>query len=407
MASVTAFKACTFATGTRPVARGPRPTQSRAHVRAAVVPRAKYGDDNKYFDLNDLENTIGSWELYGHEEKARYPSIQGEFFQRAAAGLTRREYLLAFVAGLGGTGLLLWGGIGSKATQLPITKGPQQTPQCKTVEPGTVKEYKRHILMRVPLEKEGPADQAWPRTVESLSSIEPLARALKTASKDGTVVGPVMVSAYEALGDGPQEADCADILLLPDNVQLRGVPLSDLTAVAMDSLSRPGAWEAGEETHGVAWAALPPLTLLVCCHNARDERCGVLGPQLAARLEELLLYRGFAAAQFRVLKVSHVGQHIYAGNVIAYRPGHPGHGDWYGGVHAENAEAWLTAWLGTPAELDGGVGDPALRPHWRGRLGLSKEEQLAVFEAGKALCAGKGGADIEELCADVVQTVQV
>ncbi|KAL6783790.1 hypothetical protein ACKKBF_B05800 [Auxenochlorella protothecoides x Auxenochlorella symbiontica] len=287
------------------------------------------------------------------------------------------------------------------------TCDPAMLAKCKTVEPGTVKEYKRHILMRVPLEKEGPADQAWPRTVESLSSIEPLARALKIASKDGTVVGPVMVSAYEALGDGPQEADCADILLLPDNVQLRGVPLSDLTAVAMDSLSRPGAWEAGEETHGVAWAALPPLTLLVCCHNARDERCGVLGPQLAARLEELLLYRGFAAAQFRVLKVSHVGQHIYAGNVIAYRPGHPGHGDWYGGVHAENAEAWLTAWLGTPAELDGGVGDPALRPHWRGRLGLSKEEQLAVFEAGKALCAGKGGADIEELCADVVQTVQV
>lgn len=56
--------------------------------------------------LQDLENTIGSWELYGHEEKARYPSIQGEFFQRAAAGLTRREYLLAFVAGCECSGLV-------------------------------------------------------------------------------------------------------------------------------------------------------------------------------------------------------------------------------------------------------------------------------------------------------------
>lgn len=153
--------------------------------------------------------------------------------------------------------------------------------------------------------------------------------------------------------------------------------------------------------------ALPPLALLVCCHNARDERCGVLGPQLAARLEELLLCKGFTPAEFLVLKVSHVGQHIYAGNVIAYRPGHPGHGDWYGGVHAENAEAWLSAWLASPAGLDGGVGDPALRPNWRGRLGLSKEEQLAAFEAGGGLCAGKSGADIEELCADVAGTVRL
>lgn len=107
----------------------------------------------------------------------------------------------------------------------------------------------------------------------SLSSIEPLARALKTASKDGTVVGPVMVSAYEALGDGPQEAGCADILLLPDNVQLRGVPLSDLTAVAMDSLSRPGAWEAGEETHGVAWVSATPLLGSPTCRPLHHVAC--------------------------------------------------------------------------------------------------------------------------------------
>lgn len=30
--------------------------------------------------------------------------------------------------------------------------------------------------------------------------------------------------------------------------------------------------------------------------------------------------------------------------------------------------------------VDGGAEDPALRPFWRGRMGLSKEEQLDLFE---------------------------
>ena len=44
--------------------------------------------------LQDLEDTTGSWELYGQEDEKRYPSLQAEFFNRAAAPLTRRESLL-------------------------------------------------------------------------------------------------------------------------------------------------------------------------------------------------------------------------------------------------------------------------------------------------------------------------
>ncbi len=47
-------------------------------------------------DIQDLEDTTGSWELYGQEDEKRYPSLQAEFFNRAAAPLTRRESLLAF-----------------------------------------------------------------------------------------------------------------------------------------------------------------------------------------------------------------------------------------------------------------------------------------------------------------------
>ena len=46
--------------------------------------------------LQDLEDTTGSWELYGQEDDKRYPSLQAEFFNRAAGPLTRRESILAF-----------------------------------------------------------------------------------------------------------------------------------------------------------------------------------------------------------------------------------------------------------------------------------------------------------------------
>ncbi len=57
--------------------------------------------------LQDLENTVGSWDMYGQDAKARYNGLQSEFFERAAGGLTRREYLLA-VVGLGEWAEMEW-----------------------------------------------------------------------------------------------------------------------------------------------------------------------------------------------------------------------------------------------------------------------------------------------------------
>jgi len=91
-----------------------------------VVTRAEYGKDSKYFDLNDLENTLGSWDMYGQDDEKRYPSMQAEFFERAGNGLTRRESMLGFLCGIGGASILVWGAKGSKDGSLPITKGPSK-----------------------------------------------------------------------------------------------------------------------------------------------------------------------------------------------------------------------------------------------------------------------------------------
>uniref|UniRef100_A0A061SLB4 Photosystem I subunit VI n=1 Tax=Tetraselmis sp. GSL018 TaxID=582737 RepID=A0A061SLB4_9CHLO len=125
--SLCSAKSAAFVKGTS--LRAHRPVQAQ-RPRARLVTRAKYGEDSKYFDLNDLENTLGAWDMYGQEDEKRYPAMQAEFFERAAAGLTRREAMLGFLAGTGGASILVWGGKGAKDAKLPITTGP------KSSEPG-------------------------------------------------------------------------------------------------------------------------------------------------------------------------------------------------------------------------------------------------------------------------------
>eukprot|EP01024_Parvocaulis_polyphysoides_P073933 TRINITY_DN95381_c0_g1_i1.p2 TRINITY_DN95381_c0_g1~~TRINITY_DN95381_c0_g1_i1.p2 ORF type:complete len:138 (-),score=26.24 TRINITY_DN95381_c0_g1_i1:180-593(-) len=103
-----------------------RISSKKNFVRSRVVaPRAGYGEEGKYFDLSDLENTTGSWDMYGQEDEKRYPSLQAEFFERAGSAVNRRESIFAFLAIGGPAALLVWGGKGTKDISLPIANGPQ------------------------------------------------------------------------------------------------------------------------------------------------------------------------------------------------------------------------------------------------------------------------------------------
>lgn len=66
-------------------------------------------------------------------------------------------------------------------------------------------------------------------------------------------------------------------------------------------------------------------------------------PPLLSKLAELAEAQGM---DVQVLRTSHVGGHVYAGNVLVYSPrgGLSAHsGDWYGGLHAGNAAEFLDA----------------------------------------------------------------
>ncbi|KAL8522396.1 hypothetical protein ACS0TY_012513 [Phlomoides rotata] len=100
-----------------------RPTNYRG---VAVV--AKYGDKSVYFDLEDIGNTTGQWDLYGSDAPSPYNSLQSKFFETFAAPFTKRGLLLKFLI-IGGGSTLAY--VSSQATGdvLPIVKGPQLPPK--------------------------------------------------------------------------------------------------------------------------------------------------------------------------------------------------------------------------------------------------------------------------------------
>ncbi|CAF1934073.1 hypothetical protein Bca4012_074064 [Brassica carinata] len=89
---------------------------------------AKYGDKSVYFDLEDLGNTTGQWDLYGSDAPSPYNPLQSKFFETFAAPFTKRGLLLKFLI-LGGGSLLTYVSASSTGDVLPIKRGPQEKPK--------------------------------------------------------------------------------------------------------------------------------------------------------------------------------------------------------------------------------------------------------------------------------------
>ncbi|KAJ6830734.1 photosystem I reaction center subunit VI, chloroplastic-like [Iris pallida] len=107
----------------------PRRISARTNIKArpgAVV--AKYGEKSVYFDLEDLGNTTGQWDLYGSDAPSPYNPLQSKFFETFAAPFTKRGLLLKFLI-LGGGSTLAYLSSTASGDILPIKKGPQLPPK--------------------------------------------------------------------------------------------------------------------------------------------------------------------------------------------------------------------------------------------------------------------------------------
>ncbi|XVE52081.1 hypothetical protein DITRI_Ditri02bG0092400 [Diplodiscus trichospermus] len=107
----------------KPTRQSFKPKNCRA---GAVV--AKYGDKSVYFDLEDIGNTTGQWDLYGSDAPSPYNPLQSKFFETFAAPFTKRGLLLKFLI-LGGGSLLVYLSATASDDLLPIKKGPQLPPK--------------------------------------------------------------------------------------------------------------------------------------------------------------------------------------------------------------------------------------------------------------------------------------
>ncbi|KAJ2918963.1 hypothetical protein MD484_g1431, partial [Candolleomyces efflorescens] len=125
------------------------------------------------------------------------------------------------------------------------------------------------------------------------------------------------------------------------------------------------------------------IDLYVCTHGARDCRCGETGGAVFRALKREVDRLG-VGGKVRVGEVGHVGGHKYAANVLVYP-----HGEWLGLVTPSDVPSILSAILSRPIKPYR-EDDPLLLPeHWRGRMGIGKDEQIEMF--GKFCTAPLGG----------------
>jgi hypothetical protein len=217
-----------------------------------------------------------------------------------------------------------------------------------------------------------------------------------------TLDKPTTAKASASRGETIEEELC-DLFIFPAGLRYNSLPVSLLEAVVINGIGGgiggdgdvvlPAAAITAQETSGIT---AQKLYLFVCCHGSRDARCGVLGTALARELIQIIKERNLENL-IEVYTTSHIGGHKYAGNVVLYGGSHPSDGDWYGGLHAEHAAVFLDAIVKMEIGVDGGAEDPMLREFWRGRMGLSKEEQIELWEAGGGVESGaESEGELEE-----------
>ncbi|KAI4355629.1 hypothetical protein L6164_004381 [Bauhinia variegata] len=67
-------------TGTKLSFKPSRQSFRPQNLRSGAVV-AKYGDKSVYFDLEDLGNTTGQWDLYGSDAPSPYNPLQSKFLR--------------------------------------------------------------------------------------------------------------------------------------------------------------------------------------------------------------------------------------------------------------------------------------------------------------------------------------
>eukprot|EP01100_Stratorugosa_tubuloviscum_P009316 TRINITY_DN38_c1_g2_i1.p1 TRINITY_DN38_c1_g2~~TRINITY_DN38_c1_g2_i1.p1 ORF type:complete len:362 (+),score=165.28 TRINITY_DN38_c1_g2_i1:68-1087(+) len=154
-----------------------------------------------------------------------------------------------------------------------------------------------------------------------------------------------------------------DILCYPENIRFLQVTHEKLPQLIEILNSSNSSSSSITTTTTFATQPITKTTIFVCSHLAKDKRCGYCGPKLV-NLFENEINKLNLNDKIDVRKISHVGGHKYAGNVIIYPAG-----NWYGNVKPENIEEIIQSI----------INNTQVKELWRGRMGLDTNEHKALY----------------------------
>jgi len=219
----------------------------------------------------------------------------------------------------------------------------------QNIEPllGTVKLYHHHLLVCT-------GSQDWPEKIETGGGfLQTLTKAIAQRGADMSTLTKVTACDESTSGSG------YDILVFPDNVRYQGVQESDIALLVEEQLLNERIAAA------IPHQALTKQYLVVCTHGRRDIRCGECGPPLVEALKTAIATQQLADKMV-VCGGSHVGGHMFAGNVLVYPTG-----DWYGYVTSADVSRLIEHV--TQGQI--------VEDLWRGRMGLTQQEQTDFIRA--------------------------
>ncbi|KAJ0397942.1 hypothetical protein ATCC90586_009372 [Pythium insidiosum] len=231
-------------------------------------------------------------------------------------------------------------------------------PQAVAIE-GTTPFYTRQLVV---VDPEDDAPRRWPKKLEQSNHvIAAYAKALephggaKESPLKAIAATPFLSTAVDSIVSDLMQAD-ADAAVVFKRHELDVKPLDD------------------------------GVHILVCAHDQRDFRCGCNGPKLLEWLRDEGDAQGVSV---HLYSSSHFGGHRYAANCITYPGGdcsshfgghryaancitYPG-GDWFGLINTREDAAELLRAVNEDAPL-------RLHDRWRGRVALTKEQQLQAVQ---------------------------
>jgi len=229
---------------------------------------------------------------------------------------------------------------------------------------GRVSYHDKHIFV---LTKQRATD--WEKDFDK----EGFVNVLKTGLKKSLKSVRCKISYAEAVDgeDAGDETNTFTVLVLPDMIKYTGVTESNIQQLA-DSIAN----KAFPTDATLVKEPLDGAQIFICCHTNKDTRCGVCGPRIYKEFAEQIPQTRFKDQPVSIRRVTHIGGHKFAGNVIIYQYSAGNQkvfGDWYGYVDLKDVSRLINEHM---------IGGRIVKDLWRGRAGMKADfaEKFLQFQ---------------------------